>query len=159
MTPIPAPGWWHRWMWGIGAFRPDPGPRKKNPMTTILALGWWYYWLWGTGAFRRDPGPHKKTRSEGLPSRHWVGDTHWLSGTDVVQSDPDSNKIDPKCFEEGIGLVTLRVRGLLKNKVACPSSGDFGAIFGGCLEDVWRNFGGNLQEIWRTLRGDWKEKT
>ena len=50
------------------------------------------------------------------------------------------------------------VQGFFKNKEACPSSGDFGGIFAGYLEDIWRNFEGNVKEMWMKLRGYYKGK-
>ena len=41
----------------------------------------------------------------------------------------------------------------LKNKEACQSSGDFGGISGGYLEEIWRMFGGIWEEICRTIGG------
>ena len=51
----------------------------------------------------------------------------------------------------------MRLQGLLKNKVACPSLGDFGGIFGGYLEEMWRTFGGFVEEIWRKIGGNLNE--
>ena len=40
-----------------------------------------------------------------------------------------------------------------KNKVACPSSRDFGGTYGGYLEDIWRKFARNLENVKRRLEG------
>ena len=52
------------------------------------------------------------------------------------------------------GLFKIRIlKNKVFNKVACPSSGDFGGIFEGYLEEIWRTFGGFLEEICRKFGG------
>ena len=38
------------------------------------------------------------------------------------------------------------LQGFFKNKEACPSSGHFGGLFRGYLEENWRTFGGFGEE-------------
>ena len=45
------------------------------------------------------------------------------------------------------------LQGGFLNKVACPSSGDCGEIFGGYVEEIWRTFGGSLEEMCRKFGG------
>ena len=68
----------------------------------------------------------------------------------------DPSCVAPKCSRRNM-LVSLLE--LFKHiqffvyKVACPSSGDFGEIFGGYVEEMWRTFGGILKEMCRKFGG------
>ena len=48
-------------------------------------------------------------------------------------------------------LTFVWLQGDFKNKEACPSSGDFGGIFGGYLEAFGRKIKGTLEDIKRIL--------